>query len=49
MNKKEEDKIVFEDYGIEFSDKDFEGVDQDTLIRCKRKLNDLLKKMKDDK
>ena len=49
MNKKEEDKIVFEDYGIEFSDKDFEGVDQDTLIRFKRKLNDLLKKMKDDK
>ena len=49
MNKKEEDKIVFEDYGIEFLDKDFEGVDQDTLIRCKRKLNDLLKKMKDDK
>ena len=49
MEKNEEDKIVFEDYGIEFTDKDFEGVDEDTLIRCKRKLNDLLKKMKDDK
>ena len=36
-----DEKIVFEDYGIEFTDKDFEGVDQDTLIRCKRKLNEL--------
>ena len=42
---KENDKIVFEDYGIEFTDDDFKGVDQETLIKCKRKLNDLLKKL----
>ena len=41
----DDDKIVFEDYGIEFTDKDFEGVDQETLIRCKEKLNELLRKM----
>ena len=40
-----DEKIVFEDYGIEFTDKDFEGVDQETLIRCKEKLYKLLKKM----
>ena len=40
-----EDKIVFEEYGIEFTDEDFEGVDQETLIKCKRKLNDLLRKI----
>lgn len=40
-----EDKIVFEDYGIEFTDEDFKGVDQETLIRCKEKLNELLKKL----
>ena len=42
---KNEDKIIFEEYGIEFTDEDFEGVDQETLIKCKRKLNDLLKKI----
>ncbi|MCI8273390.1 MAG: hypothetical protein HFJ55_04840 [Clostridia bacterium] len=42
-----EDKIVFEDYGIEFTDKDFEGVDQETLIKCKRKLNKLLEKIEE--
>ena len=41
-----EDKIVFEDYGIEFTDKDFEGVDKETLIECKRKIEDTLKKLK---
>lgn len=44
MNK-EDDKIVFEDYGIEFTDDDFKGVDQETLIKFKRKLNELLKKI----
>lgn len=42
---KEDDKIVFEEYGIEFTDKDFEGVDRETLINCKKKLNELLKKI----
>ena len=40
-----EDKIVFEDYGIEFTDDDFEGVDLETLERCKAKLKELLKKL----
>lgn len=44
----EEDKIVFEDYGIEFTDEDFKGVDQETLINCKRKLRDLLNKLESE-
>ena len=40
-----EDKIVFEDYGIEFTDEDFKGVDVETLERCKSKLKELLKKL----
>lgn len=48
MSKKE-DKIIFEDYDIEFTDEDFKGVDQETLIRCKRKLNELLKKLENEK
>ena len=46
--KKEDDKIVFEEYGIEFTDEDFKGVDQETLIQCKRKLNELLKKIENN-
>ena len=33
-----DEKIVFEDYGIEFSDEDFEGVDTETLKKCKERL-----------
>lgn len=40
-----EEKIVFEDYGIEFTDEDFEGVDLETLERCKIKLKKLLKEL----
>ena len=43
--EKNNDKIVFEEYGIEFTDDDFKGVDQETLIKCKRKLNELLGKL----
>ena len=42
---RDEDKIIFEDYGIEFTDEDFKGVDNKTLVECKRKLNELLKKL----
>ena len=47
--EKNNDKIVFEEYGLEFTDDDFKGVDQDTLIKCKRKLNELLRKIENDK
>lgn len=33
-----DDKIVFEDYNIEFSDEDFEDVDIETLEKCKARL-----------
>lgn len=46
--EKNEDKIVFEEYGIEFTDDDFKGIDKETLIRCKRKLMTLLKKMEEN-
>ena len=45
---KNSDKIVFEDYGIEFTDEDFKGVDKETLIKCKRKLLDLLRKIENN-
>ena len=43
MKDKEEDKIVFEEYGIEFTDEDFKGVEAEALIICKKKLMQLLK------
>ena len=46
--EKNNDKIVFEEYGIEFTDDDFKGVDQETLIKCKRKLNALLRKLENN-
>lgn len=46
--KKDDDKIVFEEYGIEFTDDDFKGVDQETLINCKRKLLELLRKIENN-
>ena len=46
--EKNSDKIVFEEYGIEFTDDDFKGVDQETLIKCKRKLLELLKKIENN-
>jgi len=47
MKKSEKDKIIFEEYGIEFSDKDFKGVEREALIACKRKLMKLLKEIED--
>ena len=44
MKSKDKNKIVFEEYGIEFTDDDFEGVDKETLERCKRKLDEILEK-----
>ena len=47
--EKDNDKIVFEEYGIEFTDDDFKGVEREALIICKRKLNELLKKLENNK
>ena len=46
--EKNNDRIVFEDYGIEFTDEDFKAVDQNTLIKCKRKLRELLRKLENN-
>ena len=43
--EKEQNKIVFEEYGIEFTDEDFEGVDIDTLVECKEKIEKVLRKI----
>ena len=40
-----DDKVRFEKYGIEFSDDDFEGVDKETLLKCKKKLEKTLEKI----
>ena len=42
MKDKNENKIVFEEYGIEFTDDDFKGVEPEALILCKEKLLKLL-------
>lgn len=45
MKEKDEDKIVFEEYGIEFTDDDFKGVEPEALLICKKKLMKLLKEI----
>lgn len=40
-----EDKIVFEDLGIEFTDEELEKVDKETLIRCKKKLEETIEEL----
>lgn len=44
-----DEKIVFEDYNIEITDKDFEGVDKETLIKCKERLNRAIKNIENNK
>ena len=44
MENKEE-KITFEEYGIEFTDEDFEGVELETLVECREMLDKVLKKI----
>lgn len=43
-----EDKIVFEDYGIEFTDKDFEGVDIEILKKYKEKISKMIEKLENE-
>ena len=38
-------KINFEEFGIEFTNEDFEGVDKETLQECKEKLEKLLERI----
>jgi len=45
MKEKDKNKIVFEDYGIEFTDDDFKGVEPEALILCKKKLLKLLEEI----
>lgn len=33
-----EQNIIFEDLDIEFTDEELEGVDKETLVRCKQRL-----------
>jgi len=49
MKEKNENKIVFEDYGIEFTDDDFKGVEPEALILCKKKLLKLLEEIEKSK
>lgn len=41
-----DEKIVFEDLDIEFTDDDFEEVDEKTLEKCKQKLNVVIEKLR---
>ncbi len=42
---KESKKISFEDYNIEFTDDDLEGVDINTLKECKEKLEKAIQRL----
>ena len=42
---KKDEKIIFEDYGIQFSQKDFENLDMDTLIELKKKVGNIIKEL----
>lgn len=41
-------KIVFEDYDIEITDEDIKGVDKETLIKCRDRLNEAIKKAENE-
>lgn len=41
-------KIVFEDYDIEITDEEMKGVDKETLIKCKERLNEAIKKAENE-
>lgn len=43
-----EEKIVFEDYNIEITDEDLKGVDKETLIACKERLNKAIHKVENE-
>lgn len=45
MEKKKNEKISFEDYGIEFTEKDFEDVDIETLVELKTKVKNTIKEI----
>ena len=42
---KKNEKIVFENYGIEFSEKDFKDVDIDTLVELKKRVRNIIKEL----
>lgn len=41
-----EDKVVFEEYGIEFNSSEFESEDTETLKRCREKIKNLINILK---
>lgn len=41
-----DEKIVFEDLDIGFTDEDFEDVDEETLERCKKMLEEVIEELK---
>lgn len=43
--EKEQNKITFEEYGLEFTEEDFKNVDKETLIKCRDKIDKFLEKM----
>lgn len=46
MENKEE-KITFEEYGIEFTDEDFKNADLETLVECREMLKEVLNKIEE--
>lgn len=43
--KKDKFEVNFEEFGIKFTDEDFEGVSKETLIKCREKIDKLLEKI----
>lgn len=42
-----EEKITFEDYGIEFNENDFKGVSKETLEKCKERIKTTINKLEE--
>ena len=40
--------IEFEEYGIKFTDEDFEGVSKETLISCQEKIEEFIKESENE-
>lgn len=44
-----EEKVVFEDYGIEITDKELNEADKETLLKCKKILLKVVNKVEEEK
>ena len=44
----QDDKILFEDYGIEFTEDDVKDVDLDVLKKYREKINNIIRRLENE-